>query len=190
MIPTLSVAGIVFAGGASSRFGRDKASELLDGEMLIARVAARLARQVDILALAGTATDYGLALPCLDDAPHRGKGPLAGLSSGVRWAATQGMSHILTAPCDVPDLPRNLLDLLGPPGDLPRVIAQDGQLEAACALWPVGLATQIEAQLMGDGKLSLTHALINAKAVVTRVEAKELDGSFANINTPKDLDDF
>jgi molybdopterin-guanine dinucleotide biosynthesis protein A len=82
----------------------------------------------------------------------------------------------------------NLLTLLGPPDDAPHVLAVDDRLEAACALWPVGLATQVEAQLTGDGKLSLTRALLDGKAVVRHVTARDLDGSFANINTPDDLD--
>lgn len=186
--PSPSVAGVIFAGGASRRFGGDKAAELLNGRMMIAQVATRLAWQVRMLALAGARTDYGLALPCLDDAPHKDKGPLAGLASAMRWARAEGYTHVLTAPCDVPKLPMNLLTLLGPPDDAPHVLAVDDRLEAACALWPVGLATQVEAQLTGDGKLSLTRALLDGKAVVRHVTARDLDGSFANINTPDDLD--
>ena len=89
MLPPL--AAVITAGGASRRFGRDKALAVLNGQTLLERVAASLDACTPRLIVA-TPGKYDLngwqAVP--DTRP--GEGPLAGLEAGLTalpggWAA-------------------------------------------------------------------------------------------------------
>lgn len=182
-------AGLIFSGGQSKRFGAEKALALLDGQPLLARVAARLAPQVGPLAVAGNAHDSGLL--ALSDEPFAGCGPLAGLRAGLEWATAQaGVQWLLTAPCDVPLLPKNLAGLLlqGAALGHPAAVRSAGHLQVACALWPVTALEQIEAALGEESKNSLHHAFELCGGIEIDVTGSALDGSFANINTPADLE--
>jgi len=182
------LAGIILAGGGSRRFGADKAAALLDGRPMIAHVAERLSSQVHHVALAGARQSYGLPFKLLDDGAYANKGPLAGLASGLRWAADTGYARIVTAPCDVPKLPRNLVALLQSKDPArPVVLKTQQRLEAACAIWPVKLLPQVTQQLSAAGSNSIMAMLDAANAQVIQVSDEALDGSFANINTPEDL---
>ncbi len=182
-----STAGLIFAGGGSTRFGTDKAQALLSGQRLIDHVAQRLEPQVSALAIAGSASIDGASN--LDDGAHAGKGPLAGLLAGITWAESlPDVAWLVTAPCDVPLLPRNLIDLLFPNrSDRPSVLEVDGRWQTGCALWPVGAGATIEKLLVGGADMSLHNALSQQEAQVIKVNAETLEGSFANINTQDDL---
>lgn len=185
MTTTDEIAGVILAGGESRRFGGPKALAHLAGQPLIAHVAGRLLPQVSVLAVAGAS--FGLELPVLGDGAYAGRGPLAGVCAGLAWAEDEGASMLVSAPCDVPLLPRNLVSLLVRVGtaDLPAVLSVDGRTEAACALWPISWRKRIERQLERRQNLSLMHALEGAQ--VLDVRAAVLEGSFANVNTPDDL---
>ncbi|MGD1935916.1 MAG: molybdenum cofactor guanylyltransferase [Candidatus Phaeomarinobacter sp.] len=182
------VAGVILAGGASRRFGADKAAALLDGRPMIAHVATRISPQVDAIAIAGAQKAYGLPYPVLGDGAYHAKGPLAGLLAGLRWAAAEGYSHAATVPCDVPQLPLNLLALLTQPAtNNPVVLQSEHGTEAACALWPVALAPKVTDRLDEGQSLSMTGMLEASNAHVVPVSPERLDGSFANVNTTEDL---
>ncbi len=182
-----SVAGVIFAGGYSGRFGSDKAEALLQGRRLIDHVAKRLEPQVDALAIAGPASIGGFVN--LEDGAHAGKGPLAGLLAGLHWATTlPDVTWLVTAPCDVPLLPTNLVDLLSKNRtQQPSVLDVDGRWQAGCALWPVNAQARVEQLLFEGADLSLHTALKQQDAQVVNVNAETLEGSFANINTQGDL---
>ena len=181
------IAGIILTGGQSRRFGADKARALFQGKPLITHVAERLAPQVSVLALAGGQEDYALGLEVLGDGPYRGCGPLAGLLSGLAWAATKGADFVVSAPCDLPLLPTNLVALLRPHADhRPAVLVSDGRAENACALWPVALRERLVSALEADVTRSLAAALECAEAQRVEVAPVALDGTFQNINTPAD----
>lgn len=183
----MAIAGVILAGGASRRYGRDKAAVKIDGKMMIAHVAARMAPQVAALSVAGAQNDYGLDFPYLLDGVYQGKGPLAGLAAGLAWAREMAASHLLTAPCDVPQLPTNLVELLGSGSPVPVALETERGIEAACALWPLSAANHIVSLLEAGENLSLRRALGDLGAHVKKIEAKELEGSFANINRPEDM---
>lgn len=182
------LAGIILAGGGSQRFGTDKAAALLDGCPMIAHVASRLSSQVQDIALAGAQHSYGLPFELLDDGVHANKGPLAGVASGLGWAAGKGYSRVVTVPCDVPRLPGNLVSLLQT-NDPSRPVALKTErgVEAACAMWPVRLLPQVMQKLSTAGSNSIMAMLEAGNAQTIHVSDEVLEGSFANINTPGDL---
>lgn len=179
------ILGLILNGGTSRRFGAPKAEALLEGKPLIGHVADRLAPQVEAVAVAGDAC--GLSFPALDDAPFSGAGPLAGIHAGLDWAAGEGAVWLVSAPCDVPCLPVNLVEklLAHAVPELPCAIRREGRLEAACALWPVSHAPEVRRRLRDGPDRSLKGAL--ADAVVIAAEDASFDGSFENINRPEDL---
>jgi molybdopterin-guanine dinucleotide biosynthesis protein A len=99
--------GIVLAGGASQRMGRDKAFLELGGRPLIVHVIERMARVcAEVLVVAGDAQPYtGLGVPLVEDR-FRGVGVLGGLHAGLEAAAYE---LALAVGCDMPFLKLDLL---------------------------------------------------------------------------------
>ncbi len=182
--------GLIYAGGKSRRFGGNKAVALLDGQRLIDHVVARFRPQVTSLAIAG-ATPVPDA-STLTDEIHQGKGPLAGLFAGLKWASSlPNIKWLATTPCDVPLLPTNLVSLLSDNlTDTPRVLSMEGQWQTGCALWPVTARDKIEEILISGSDLSLHSALRSLGAEEDSTEQTSIAGSFLNINTQADLVDL
>ncbi len=167
----MKILGAILAGGASSRFGSDKALALFEGRPLIDHVIIALAPQVDTLVIIGR--DHpGFAR--IDDLPAPGLGPLGGLCGALHHAAAHGFDAVLCAPCDTIGLPADLVARLLPGPSVAR-----GQ--RSIGLWPAGLAPALLSRLAGGGSRAL-HAWAAA------CEAREADcGPLHNINHPGDL---
>ena len=104
-----SIAGVVLAGGASSRFGRDKAEEIYAGRKLIDWSIAALAPFCGAVFVSGHAHPARESVP---DRPRAGLGPLGGLAGALTAARDAGYERLLSLPCDTPQLPEGLLDRL------------------------------------------------------------------------------
>lgn len=106
----LAVTGLILAGGQGLRMGgQDKGLVDYKGKPLVDWVIERLLPQVDELLISANRN--------LDDYSNRGyrvvtdslpdfQGPLAGMLAGLQLARHEWM---LSVPCDVPHLPRNLV---------------------------------------------------------------------------------
>jgi molybdopterin-guanine dinucleotide biosynthesis protein A len=99
--------GLVLAGGASQRMGRDKALLELDHRPLIAIVIERMAQVCDeVLIVSGDPGPYvGLGMPVVEDR-FKGVGVLGGLHSGLEAASYE---LTLAVGCDMPFLNADLL---------------------------------------------------------------------------------
>ncbi len=182
-----NIAGLIYAGGQSRRFGENKAEVVVEDKRLIDHVVTRFRPQVTALAIAGPITVPDTV--CLRDEPHRGKGPLAGLHAGLKWAsALPNVEWLATTPCDVPLLPIDLvIHLSDGLADKPRVLRIEDQWQTGCALWPVTSSRTIEEILIAAADLSLHTALRSLGAEQVDTQQSLLDGSFLNINTRADL---
>ena len=104
------VTGLILAGGRGSRMGHvDKGLQLLRGEAMAAHVLHRLGPQVGTLAINANRSldEYGaFGVPVWPDDLAGFEGPLAGLETGLRRCATP---LLVTAPCDSPFLPADLV---------------------------------------------------------------------------------
>lgn len=167
--------GAVIAGGASHRFGGDKAAALLGTMPLIDHVITALTPQVDALVIVGRGwRDH----PKIEDHPFR-CGPLSGLCAALRRAHQLGHADVLTAGCDVLPLPADLAVRLG--GDGPAVVA--GQ--RLFGRWPSALCDVLEAHIRDQDDHSLRHWVAVSSARTVR-----FDTVFHNLNTAGDLEKF
>lgn len=161
--------GVVLAGGASRRFGSDKALALVDGRPLIAHALAALAGCA-VIAVAGR--DWP-GVTTLADRPAPGLGPLGGLNAALTHGAVHGFSHVASLPVDCPALPADWLGRLG-----------DGAAHAVgqplVGLWPVSLAVGLDAFLASGGR--------RVRDWVATTGARAIDlGPLANLNHRDDL---
>ena len=110
----MQVTAIILAGGRGTRMGgADKGLVTYQGVRMIAHVLARIIPQVDqviINANRNLETYQTLNYPVITDASPHFDGPLAGMQAGLRHAKTD---WIVSAPCDSPLLPMDLVQRLG-----------------------------------------------------------------------------
>ena len=168
----MTIIGAILAGGASRRFGSDKAQALLDGRPLLDHVRQRLAHQCDQVVVVGRIWP---GLTTVADRPAPGLGPLGALAGALSYAATHGHAAVLTSGCDLPDLPTDLRLLLG---GAPAVVAGQPLL----GLWPVGLLPLLDAHLAEAGDRSMRGWILRSGA-----RQVTLDHAIANVNRIEDL---
>ncbi|MEP9388377.1 molybdenum cofactor guanylyltransferase MobA [Mesorhizobium sp. KR9-304] len=201
MTRSRGIAGLVLAGGRATRFGGgDKPLRLLARKTMLAHVLDRLEPQVAPLAISANGdparfAQYGLPV-LADDGAGRQTGPLAGILSGMAWAAAEtGCARVLTVAGDTPFFPRNLAARLsqavaGLPGNI-AVAASGGRRHPVFALWPVSLATDLRDFLAGGANFSVAafldkHQTVSVDFPMGEVKGARLD-PFFNVNTPEDL---
>jgi len=110
MIPREKITGLILAGGRGTRMGHvDKGLQPFRGATMVAHVMQRLAPQVGSIAInANQNLDQYAAIgaPVWPDELEGFEGPLAGLETGLRRCSTD---YLVTAPCDSPFLPSDLV---------------------------------------------------------------------------------
>ena len=193
------IVGIILAGGLSRRMGQAKALMPLAGRPMIAHVIERIRPCVDacILNVNGDNSAYAqFGLPLVADAFGDHAGPLAGLLSGMIWAAEHrpDARHVVTAPCDTPFLPENYVGALveATAGDSGTIViaASGGRSHFASGLWPVALAEGLRAFLAAGERRTQSWIERNPNRSVTFPPVED-GGSgfdpFFNVNTPEDL---
>lgn len=166
--------------------GTDKALVPLGGRPLVAWVAERLSPQVEALALSANgdpARFASLGLPVLPDETRLG--PLSGVLAGLRWAARQGATALVSAPCDGPFLPPDLVPrlCLAGEGGKPAFATSGSDQHPTCALWPVTLLPALETFLASDQP----HRIRDFARAHGAAPAAFPPGSFVNANTPEEL---
>ena len=182
---TRRVAGLVLAGGRALRMGGvDKALLTVGGRSMIASVIAAIDLPVMAISANGDPVRFaGFGLPVLSDGEFAGQGPLAGVLAGLDWAAAQGMTALLTAPCDTPCLPRGLAEQLWPP---PLAAASGGQRHHLIACWPVSCAASLRALLSVPGPRQAGRFADGIGMHYVDMPKQDLE-PFANVNTPEEL---
>jgi len=186
--PKIQPVGVILAGGASRRMGRDKARIHLGGSTLAEHAVARLdgiAKPVVLADRGHLGLHSALSVP---DGP--GAGPAAGLLGAAQ--AYPGRDLLVLA-CDLPRVPVELLAHLArcQGGDLWLPRWQRGE-EPLCALYrPTALAVLGEQVAGGNFSLrgllrseALEPCFLEGAVLAAFGVAEEL---FANLNTPQDL---
>ena len=192
------IAGVILAGGQSRRMGGgDKALLDLGGKPMLAHVIARLAGQVQTLAISVNGDPVRFqpfGLPVLVDATGDFAGPLAGVLAGLRWARAECASYVVTVPSDSPFVPLDLVArltdaALSAPSRF-AVASSGGRVHPVAGLWPMDMAEVIEAALARDERRVQAFVEKAGAAVVSFDDVSIGEASvdpFFNANTPEEL---
>jgi molybdopterin-guanine dinucleotide biosynthesis protein A len=190
------ITGLVLAGGLGRRMsadgaGVDKGLAPLRGKPMVAHVIERLAPQVgEIVINANRNTERYAAFGhrVVPDAIEGYAGPLAGLHAGMRAATTP---WIVTAPCDSPFLPDDLVARLwsalqkadGGPAQVAVARTGGDQPHPVFALIDRSLLANLEGFLAtGRRKIDAWYAPLR----VVEVDFPD-EQAFRNINTQEEL---
>jgi molybdopterin-guanine dinucleotide biosynthesis protein A len=181
------ISGIVLAGGQGRRMGGvDKGLQVLGGKPMIEHVIARLAPQVDEIVINANQNLERYAQfghPVAPDVTGGFAGPLAGLQAGLRAAKNP---LVVTAPCDSPFLPVDLVARLrGALGEHQLAVAKTGdQPHPVFALVRRDILDHLTAYLASGGrKIDAWYASLKVIEVNFDDEAE----AFSNINTREEL---
>jgi len=179
-------AGILLTGGASRRFGRDKATTVF-GESTLAERAGRALR-----AATEPAIEVGPGVSGLRAVPDDRQGPLVALAAGLD--ALSGSPPVLLLACDLPLIDPELLRWLAqhPAAGSVVPLAGDPPLpQPLCARWsPQALA--LVGGLVSAGERSLRPLVAGAEVTfIDQVEWEAVAGSahvLDDADTPADLE--
>lgn len=193
MLPS-DILGVVLAGGAGSRLGRDKASLRwpgpASGATLTQRAAAVLGRVCGQVVVAGPPVLARRGLETIaDHYPHRG--PLAGVHAGLVRAAGRA---VFVLACDLPLVSVELVGHLAGAGRGRRhgawVAADATGAQPLCGLYAHG-CLPVAARRLAAGQLAM-HGFLAAVGGVEVPVTPELacyrPGLLLNINRPGDLE--
>jgi len=185
---------IILAGGKSSRLGRNKALQVIDGKSLIQRVIDRLAMlSTEIIIV----TAHGKEIPCYSTVEiktvadiYPEKGPLVGIYSGL---VSSSGSRAIAVGCDTPFLSVSLLKYMTQICSVYDVVVPrvKNKLEPLCAVYSKNCSGPIQKLLeQNELKIDKLFSMVKVKYVeedvVNRFDPKHL--SFFNINSQPDLD--
>jgi molybdopterin-guanine dinucleotide biosynthesis protein A len=187
--------GYVLAGGASSRFGRDKGLVELAGKTALQRacdLVAQVAGSVQVVALAERYPDLR-ALIAVDRWP--GEGPLGGIITALRATESDknGAAWNLIVSCDMPFLTPEWLEYV-----CTSALASDAELvvprsehglEPLCACWRTSAADSLQ-RTFEEGVRKVTEAMKRLRMeILDEAHWKRFDSAgrlFWNMNTPQD----
>src|SRR4051812_33159672 len=180
---------VILAGGRSSRMGGgDKCLLPLAGKSMLAHVLDRVSPQVStILINSNSPPDRFITFgrPVLPDVIGGFQGPLAGLLTGMRWAAQAGASHMISVACDTPFLPHDLVQRLyaGLGGNEIAIACDLERSHPVIGLWPTALAGRL-AHDMEQHDIRGMHQWLRSFAFG---EVAFAASHFSNLNTPAEL---
>jgi molybdopterin-guanine dinucleotide biosynthesis protein A len=193
------IGAIVLAGGRSSRFGRDKLAEPVDGRPLLDHaIGAVLALAPDVDAIVMAVPGSAPTIPDRTRLAHDDEafqGPLSGVSAGLR-ALGADVDLVAVVGGDMPALSsavlRMLLDAIATNPDCDAAVLADGDghrpLPSALRRGPAML---VAASLLAAGERRLRALVTELETVVIPESAwRALDptgGSLLDIDTPGDL---
>lgn len=186
------VTGVILAGGQSRRMGGgDKGMKLLAGKPMLAHVRDRLSPQASPLVINanGDPSRFGVfGLAVAGDVMEGHAGPLAGVLTGMRWSADNAPESrfIVTAACDTPFFPANLVETLlaAADGHYPVIAlaSSQNQVHPVSGLWPVSLAGDLEHALR-SGMRKVLEWTGRHRVVTAGFAAKDGIDPFLNANT-------
>ncbi|MBL4691131.1 MAG: molybdenum cofactor guanylyltransferase MobA [Rhodospirillales bacterium] len=191
-----TVLGVLLAGGLARRMGGgDKGLSVLGGRPMLDRIIERARPQVSTLILNANGDSERFAAYGLDVAPdviEGFAGPLAGVLTGLEWAAENApdIQWVATFATDAPFVPMDLVDRLD------RAVAKDGaDLACACSngrahpvfgLWPRRLAGDLRRAMIDEDMRRIDRWTARYKLTEVEFSADPFD-PFFNVNAPENL---
>lgn len=194
----MSLAGYIMAGGASSRFGKDKALMEIGGRALLVRMIELMrgvTESTKIVAMEGKYGEFGVDV-IADCWP--GQGPLGGIITALMATedSAQRRDWNLIVSCDMPFLTREWLRYLvehALESAAEVVVPSSAQgLEPLCACWRTSAIKKLQ-YAFEDGVRKVTEAMKRLEMeVLDEEDWKRFDSAgrlFWNMNTPADYDE-
>lgn len=190
------IVGVLLAGGQSRRMGGgDKCLRLLGGEPILGRIIERAAPQVSQLVINANGDPDRFAsfgVPVVGDSVDGFAGPLAGVLTGLEWAAANAPAcgWIATFACDAPFFPEDLVARLEQAivesnADMACAISA-GRRHPVFGLWPVALRAELRAALVDRGIRKVDDWTDGYNRKEIEFDTDTLD-PFFNVNRPEDL---
>ena len=194
--PHKGVAGYVLAGGASSRFGSDKALAQLRGETVLLSVVRLLSEVADSVQIVSTADRYSdfREKIVLDRWP--GEGALGGILTALHASQERGCGWNVIVSCDMPFLAREWLIYM-----LNRAFSCDADVlfprsqtgdEPLCACWRTAALPQLQAAFDEGVRKVTDGAKRLGVEVLDETHWKRFDTAgrlFWNMNTRQDYEE-
>ena len=194
-----NIPGCILSGGEARRLGgKGKAFIEVSGKPMIKIIIQKLQNQVFQIGIntreKNTLLDNNYVH--IEDSFKEagGAGPLAGISSSIKWAkelhkSNQNIQYVLTVPVDCPFLPNDLVNILIEPLNEHAydvvVASSNGNIHPVIALWSLKLDKLLDkALLSGVRKIDEFTKDFNIKVV--NWDYQNLD-PFFNINNFEDL---
>lgn len=191
----VAVGGYVLAGGASSRFGCDKALAELEGQGMLERMRHLLVEVTEETSVVASSLRYPeLGIRVVEDG-WPGEGPLGGIITALMDARARNPfdTWCLVVGCDMPFLTKDWLNYLVDRAATSRagVVAPRSALglEPLCACWHTRATSKLQ-HALNDGVRKVTEAMKRIDMeVVDEKDWKPFDGAgrlFWNMNTQAD----
>lgn len=145
------ITGLVLAGGASRRMGRDKALVEVAGRPMVRIVADALDEVCDRVLVCGRSEPVAGLAAVADPPGPPYRGPLAGLAAGLEEAGTGMVAAVaVDQPWVRPQTLRRLLELADELAVLPL---EGGVRQTTCAVFPASLAETAAEELAASGSI-------------------------------------
>lgn len=190
------VVAMVLAGGQSRRMGgQEKAFIELAGRALLRHVLDRVKPQAGAILLNANGdparfADFGM--PVRQDVVAGFAGPLAGILTGMEWAAEihPEAPFLLTVPCDAPFVPDDLIARLDAArrnkGAALALARSGGRDHPVVGLWPVAERFNLRRALVDEDIRKI--ALWTDRFAVAHADfSTDPVDPFFNVNSPEDL---
>lgn len=183
--PAPPLAGVVLAGGASRRMGRDKATVVYAGRTMVETVVdvvSRCCAPVFVIAAPGQALpDLPGAVVLRDDA--RGVGPLLATGRGLRAATEAGATRAFVCAVDMPLLTTELITELAGHGGADVVLPWDGRDHYLAGVYRTALADRVDALVAaGERRMRALVDTVNTQRIVLPATP-----ALTNVNTVADV---
>ena len=188
--------GVILAGGGARRLGGNgKAFIDIAGVPLVQLTITSFQDQVNNLAINSRDSKIfsDFSIPIIKDTviDAGGAGPLAGISSAIKWAKTLKniKTHVAIVPVDTPLLPLDLvqrlsLDLSINNSDI-IMASSNGNIYPVIGLWSLALDSYLDKALYkGVRKIDAFTRLFNVSVVDWAFNSID---PFFNINQPEDI---
>ena len=192
------VVGVLLAGGLSRRMGGgDKSLLELDGESILTHVVRRARPQVGTLVLNANGDPKrfeAFGLPVVADVIGGFAGPLAGILTGMTWAAENAPDArwLASFATDAPFLPDDLgarlaAALVDDAADIACAMS-GGRTHPVFALWPVELRDQLRDAMESEDMRKIDRWTARYRVVHVDFEVTAID-PFFNVNRPENLEE-
>jgi len=196
------ITGIILAGGKSTRMGANKSFLKIGEQTIIERITYLMKSVItNVIIISNTPDEYTfLNLPIFEDV-YKGKGPLAGIHSGLKNSDTQ-KDFIIS--CDIPLMNKEMIEFIVDykTDKSIAVCKANGFLQPFAGLYNKSLVNEIE-NIFSDKSEHINHTNENERKqckVMSFIKSSEAEiinpegsigyteNTFLNINTPKDFE--